>query len=312
MKVRFVQASDVDRDIVARATKDRSFQSNYHEAGSLSSMRSGALAVAGSGLVRQPSDAVRVTALEIAGVACERLSPPHAEGSRIILYLHGGGFVRGSLDLQRGNAGLIGELSGLEVIAIGYRQAPEHPFPCAPDDLYAVYEALLSQGVEPSSIVVVGESSGGCLALVLAAMLRDQQHKLPAGIAALSPMTDLSLQGASWRYNAGKDVIDAETGRRLVGLYLGDASPAQALASPIRHDFDGCCPLFIGIGSHETMLSDTEFLARKASDAGVAVELEIYEAMPHGFSRFEAEISRRALGAVAQWCRERLMISNAG
>lgn len=86
----------------------------------------------------------------------------------------------------------------------------------------------------------------------------------------------------------------------------------QVLASPIQHDFDGCCPLFVGIGSHEMMLSDTEFLARKASDAGVAVELEIYEGMPHGFTRFEAEISRRALGAVAQWCTEHIMTSDAG
>ena len=108
-------------------------------------------------------------------------------------------------------------------------------------------------------------------------------------------MTDLELRGASWHFNADKDVADLNLGRRLIALYIDDAQRSEAVASPVRQHFRGCCPIFIGIGSHETMLSDAERTAFNVDEAGVAVTLSIYEAMPHGFTRFNVDIGTQAI-----------------
>lgn len=306
MHVRYCPTTADDQAFIARATRDPDFARNYHESGSLASMRAGARHVAGNPAVRHVPPDTQVVPLALAGVPCERISAPGAHPARTIVYLHGGGFVRGSLDLQRANAAFIAHASGTQVLAVGYRQAPEHPFPAAGSDVAAVYAALLAQGADPRRTTVLGESSGGCLALGLAVALRDSPAQLPAGIAALSPMVDLTLQGASWYYNAHRDVADLATGQRLVDLYLAGADPTRPEASPLAHDFARCCPLLVSIGSHETMLSDAEHLARKASDAGAHVELQIHEAMLHGFTRFNTAAADHALEAAARWCLARM------
>lgn len=306
MRVRYVASPAQDLDFIARAIRDESFAAGYAQAGSLAGMREGAMAVATHRFVRRLPGDVTVASRQVAGVPCEVLEPTRIEAPGWIVYLHGGGFVRGSLALQRANAAFIASAAGMKVLAIGYRQAPEHPFPAAPTDVAAVHEALLAEGVVPASVAVIGESSGGCLALGLAVQLRERQHALPAGIAAISPMVDLTLQGASWHYNAGKDVADLAVGRQLVSLYLQGADPHRALASPAMHDFRGCCPLLVSVGSHETMLSDVEHLARKASDAGADVWLEVYEGMPHGFTKFDTPTSSQTLTAAATWAMQRV------
>ncbi len=308
MHIRYFAGDEADRRFVAAALADEAYQQNYHERSNLEAMRRSALAIATSSMVRQVPAGVSVTSATIAGVPCEWLIAEGADMSRLIVYLHGGGFVRGHLALQRANAALIAQAAGTPVLAIGYRQAPEHPFPAAMDDVVAVHAHLLeSEGWPPGALTVVGESSGGCLALGLAVHLAElgALNRQPAGIGAVSPMVDLSLSGASWHYNARRDVADLDTGRRLVDMYLAGASASLPRASPVRHDFVGCCPLLISAGSHETMLSDAEFLARKAADAGTDVELHVHEAMPHGFTRFDTPIAREALVAVAHWCAMR-------
>ncbi|HSV82202.1 MAG TPA: alpha/beta hydrolase fold domain-containing protein [Ramlibacter sp.] len=303
LETRLFATPPADREFVARALADPGFGSNYAEAGSLQAIRAGTAAITGLRFVRQPLPAVAVAPERIAGIPCERLTPPAAHARGLIVYLHGGGFIRGSLDLGRANASMVAAAAGLPVVAVGYRQAPEHPYPAAPQDVLAVVETLRAAG---QPLAVVGESSGGCLALGLVAQLADSPRQLPAGIAALSPMCDLTLRGASWLYNAEHDVADLATGRRMVSLYLGAHPADDPLVSPARHHFRGSCPLLLAIGSHETMLSDTEQLALKAADAGVAVRLDVHQAMPHGFTRFAMPAATRALEEAGRWCRARI------
>ncbi|HEU5294766.1 MAG TPA: alpha/beta hydrolase fold domain-containing protein [Burkholderiaceae bacterium] len=157
-----------------------------------------------------------------------------------------------------------------------------------------------------ADIVVVGESSGGCLALGLAVMLDEHRADLPAGIAALSPMSDLEMRGASWLFNAEKDVADRDMGRRLTSLYIDDSERHDRVASPVRHHFAGVAPIFIGIGSDETMLSDAERTAFRADEAGVDVTLSIYEGMPHGFTRLDVGTGAQAVMDCADWCLARI------
>lgn len=306
MRIQFIRSTAADRDFVAAAIRAPQFRGHYDGDRTVAGMRAGTAALLALDGVRQPAPDVAVTPGRYGGVPCETLTAPGADAGATIVYLHGGGFTRGSLDVGRGNAAQLALASGARVVAIGYRQAPEHPYPAAPTDVLCAYRALLDAGTPAKSIAVVGESSGGCLALGLAAMLDGRPAELPAGIAALSPMTDLELRGASWLYNADRDIADLETGRRLVGLYIDDARRREPVASPVHHGFGGCCPILLAIGSHETMLSDAERTATRADEAGTDVTFNVYEGMPHGFTRFDVGIATRALVDAAEWCRRLL------
>lgn len=285
-----------------RILADASYNASYSGPQTLQSMRAATSQLSLHALVRQVHPDARVQNETLGGVACESITTPGADVTHAIIYLHGGAFVRGNLDLGRANASLLAVVTGVRVIAVGYRQAPEHPYPAAPRDVQQVYEALLRSGISHGAIVVLGESSGGCLALGLAATLDGRTEDLPAGIAALSPMVDLELRGASWIYNADKDIANIEVGRKATSLYVTDSQKQEPGASPIRFHYRRCCPIFLAVGSHETMLSDTEHLARKADDAGVDVSFNIYEGMPHGFTRFDTDIAKQSILDAGQWC----------
>jgi epsilon-lactone hydrolase len=306
MHLNFVRCPPGDRDFVADANRDPAYRGHLAGGSTVAELRAGTAAIAAHATIRKPHPAVSVTAGRLGGVPCETLVGPDADEGRTLLYLHGGAFTRGSLEIGRGNASLLAAASAVRVIAVAYRQAPEHRYPAAPHDVLNAYQALRAAGTSAKRIAVVGESSGGCLALGLAVMLADQPSELPAGIAAISPMTDLELRGASWLFNGDKDLADLETGRRLSGLYIDDSQRSDPMASPARHHFRACCPIFIGVGSHETMLSDAERTAFRADETGVDVELTIYEGMPHGFTRFDVGIGTQAIVDAAQWCVARM------
>ncbi len=302
MKIEYVRASQEDRDAARTILQDAAYASAYSGPQTLQAMREGTDTLVGHSAVRQVSPDVSVVPRQFGGVSCEVFQCSGADTRHALVYVHGGAFIRGSLTLGRANAALLAKLSAIQVIAVGYRQAPEHPYPAAANDVRQVYDALLASGLAPEAIAVVGESSGGCLALGLAVDLHDRAKALPAGIAVLSPMTDLTLSGASWLYNQDKDVASREIGQKAIALYIDPSRMKEPLASPIEFHFKSYCPLFIGIGSHETMLSDAEHLANRADAAGVSVDLHIYEAMPHGFTRLNSPIATRSIQEVADWC----------
>ena len=306
MQLQFIPASATDRAAVAAILQSPDFRAALAGGPSVADLRAGAAAATANAAVRQAPPDVAITELPLGGVACESMEAPGADRSRVLLYLHGGAFTRGSLALGRANAATLAQASGLRVLAVGYRQAPEHPYPAAPDDVRHAYDALRASGVPARAIAVVGESSGGCLALGLAAHLDGQPGAMPAAIAALSPLTDLELRGASWLCNAATDVADRAMGERMIALYADARQRQDPLASPVRHHFRGCCPLLIAIGSHETMLSDAEYTARRADEAGTPVTLRLYEGMPHGFTRMKLAIANQALAETAAWCRMQL------
>ena len=312
METRLIESSEHDRAYIAQALADAAYQRAYQGGNTPQAMRTGTAAVTAHSAVRQAREDVRVRCETLAGVPCEWLLPPAVRADIVpadqplIVYLHGGGFVRGSLNLGRANAAQIAASAGLPVLAVGYRQAPEHPYPAAPDDVLAVYQALRSEARTPTSMTLVGESAGGTLALGMLPRLQGLGEPAPAAIAAVSPMADLALSGASWIFNAPQDVADLPTGRRMVELYLGSRSPADARISPVLHDYAGACPLWIAIGSHETMLSDAERLARRAAETGAQVHFRVYAGVPHGFTRFNVPIADQALNDAAAWCRDQL------
>jgi monoterpene epsilon-lactone hydrolase len=218
------------------------------------------------------------------GIPAEWLVPVGIPPQRTVLYIHGGAFNVGSLEGARAAAGNIAVAGKARVLSIDYRLAPEYPFPAALEDVLVAYRWILATRVKPETIVVVGESAGGTLALGLLLQLRDQGTPLPGLAVCLSPLTDLAMSGDTWEFNAGRDLLlHPEKVRASIELYLAGADPVTPLASPLYAELAGLPPMLIHVGSEEYLLSDATRLADKAKAAGVVVRLEVWDHMQHGW-----------------------------
>jgi monoterpene epsilon-lactone hydrolase len=202
---------------------------------------------------------------------------------RAVLYLHGGGYDRGSLRSHGEVAARLGRAAGMPVLFPDYRLAPEHPFPAALDDALAAWRWLRAdQHLDAASVAVAGDSAGGGLAVALCVALRDAGEELPAAAVLMSPLADLTGSGASITERADQDPIFTPAMARALGAaYLAGADPKTPLASPLFAPLTRLPPLLIQVGTAEVLLSDSERLAKAASGAGVKVTLQIGEGLPH-------------------------------
>lgn len=222
---------------------------------------------------RLPAD-VTVERLTANGVRSEWTETPDADRSKVVLYLHGGGYVVGSLDSHRHLAAEIGRAARSRTLAVDYRLAPEYPFPAAVDDALAAYRFLLSGGIQPGGITIAGDSAGG--GLVVAAMLaiRDAGLPQPACGWPISPWVDMQAIGDSMVAKAATDPTVQKAGiLDMAQLYLHGADPRSPLAAPLYADLRGLAPLLIQVGAAETLLDDAVRLAQVAGAADVAVDL---------------------------------------
>jgi monoterpene epsilon-lactone hydrolase len=215
----------------------------------------------------------------------EWISPRNGPTSeRVVYYLHGGGYISGSAKSCRPITATLARLLGARVFGLDYRLAPEHHFPAGLDDALAGYRWLLSQGIEPRSIAIVGDSAGGGMTLALALRLRDAGEPLPACLVCLSPWTDMTSESDSLTANSDCDsMFVAEDIERYAHAYLGDHSRRDPLASPLLANLTGLPPLLIQVGREEVLLDDARNLHAKVLAAGGSSELHIYEDVPHGW-----------------------------
>jgi epsilon-lactone hydrolase len=241
------------------------------------------------------------------GVPAEWTTAPGADRGSAVLYLHGGGYVIGSLDSHRHVASEVGRASGARALAIDYRMAPEHPFPAAVQDALAAYRFLLDSGIKPGRICIAGDSAGG--GLVVAAMLAIREAELPQPGCGwcISPWVDLTCAGASMQDNASRDPTVQKAGvLEMAETYLAGADPRSPQASPIFGDLRGLPPLLIQVGSVETLLDDALSLARVAGLADVYTELQVWPEMIHVWHLFHPMLAagRRAIEAGGAFVRE--------
>lgn len=257
-----------------------------------------------------PAD-VRVEAVHAAGVPAEWVTAPGATADRIILYLHGGGYVIGSVRSHRELASRLSRSAAARVLVIDYRLAPEHPHPAAVEDAVAAYDWLLAQGVSPGRIVVAGDSAGGGLTVATLVALRDAGRPLPAAGVCLSPWVDLEGIGESMTAKAAVDpMVQADALKRMAGMYLGQLDPRTPLAAPLYAELSRLPPLLIHVGSAETLLDDSTRLAERARKAGVDVTLEVWEDMIHVWHVFAAMLpeARQAIEGIAAYVRARTRV----
>jgi epsilon-lactone hydrolase len=222
------------------------------------------------------------TPIDVAGIAAEWVVAPGAAENRAILYLHGGGYVTGSIKTHRAMVARISRASAARVLLIDYRLAPEHPFPAAVEDATAAYKWLLSQGLKPNKIAIAGDSAGGGLAIALLIALRDAKQPLPAAAVGISPWTDLEGTGASVKTKAAKDpMVGIDNLNESAKAYYAGHDPKHPLISPLHADFHGLPPILIQVGEAEILLDDSTRVAERAKAAGVEVVLEQWEDMVH-------------------------------
>ena len=245
---------------------------------------------------------VKVERVNAPAAPAEWLRPPSAEPGRVVLYLHGGGYVIGSPRSHRHLAAAIAGAAGASALLLDYRLAPEHPFPAAVEDATSAYRWLLDQAIAPERIVIAGDSAGGGLTVATLLALREARVPLPAGGVCISPWVDLTCGGASYRTMAAADPIVRRAGvEEMARAYLGATPPRTPLASPLFADLRGLPPLLIHVGSDEVLLDDAVQLAERAKAAGVDATLEIYDRMIHVWHWFlpmldEAQTAVEAIG----------------
>jgi monoterpene epsilon-lactone hydrolase len=236
----------------------------------------------GAELAKKANRQVKAEKVSANGVDAEWLTTPDVSADKAILYLHGGGYVIGSIESHRHFAAEAGRQAGARTLIINYRMAPEHPFPAAVDDTVAAYRYLLDSGIAAKNICIAGDSAGGGLVVGALLAIKDAKLPLPGCGWCISPWVDMEALGQSFADRAATDPqVQKATIQFMAQTYLNGADPRHAYAAPIYGDLRGLPPLMIQVGSIETLLDDSLQLARKCALDDVPATLEVWPEMVH-------------------------------
>ncbi len=252
--------------------------------------------------------------LGIGNMNAEWASISGADAGRTILYLHGGGYVSGSIAVYRSLAANLSQAAKARVLTIDYRLAPEHPFPAAVEDSLRAYRWLLETGIKPSTIILAGDSAGGGLTAATLVAIRDAKLPNPGAAVLLSPMVDFEALGGSIAANLERDPIfpGREAFLAIGKLYLNGTDPRTPLAAPLYADLRGLPPLLIQVGTAECLLDDSIRLAERAQQAGVDVTIEKWPRMIHVWQLFAPMLDegQEAIDRVGEFVRANTDPSN--
>jgi acetyl esterase/lipase len=262
------------------------------------------------GSVWPVADDVTVESVDLDGVRGEWSIVPGSDPARVLMFFHGGGYCSGSIVSHRRMVTEAGRAGGVKTLAVGYRLAPEHPFPAALEDARTAWRVLRSRGVAAEHIAVGGDSAGAGLTLALLQSLREKAEPLPGCAWLVSPWTDLTLSGPSL---ASKDAVDplihkaylAELAEAYVPAGMDRADPR---VSPLFADLRGLPPMLIQVGTAETLLDDATRFAAAAASADIAMTLEVWPHMIHAWQVWNARLEpgRRALASAGAFIRRHL------
>jgi monoterpene epsilon-lactone hydrolase len=246
-------------------------------------------------------DGIVIERDNIKGINAEWIIPNGAKQEKIILYVHGGGYVSGSCSDHRGFVSKFANKCGVTNLLYEYRLAPEHPFPAALDDSITVYSELLNRGKKPEDIIIAGESAGGGLALAILLGLKEHKIKLPAAAVAISPWTDLTCSGNSYRSKNSVSIAPLNSWSVFSKYYTGTNHADHPFISPLYGDLKELPPIFINSGEDDELFDDGEKFYLKAQAAGVDVTFKAGEGMVHCYPLL-APMFKEAVVAMDEIC----------
>ena len=227
----------------------------------------------------------------IGDVNVERLfNPKQKKSSRVVLQLHGGGYVGHLSNWYRDFAIKQAVMTDArEIFMVDYRVAPEHVYPAALDDTEQAYEEILKRGIKSENIIVFGDSAGGNLALALSLRLKEKNLPQPALLILLSPRTTFENNLPSRTANADRDLILGKINTKMYNavsnpVYAGQIPLNDPHLSPIYADLKNLPPMLIQIGGYELFVDDGIELLKKATADELNVTLSVYQGMSHDFS----------------------------
>jgi acetyl esterase/lipase len=249
----------------------------------------------------------------IAGVRVFDITPqdmPAANRDRVLVHLHGGGYVLFPGLAGAGEAMLMARHGGFRCLSVDYRMPPDHPAPAALNDAMAVWRALLA-GSDPRRIGMFGSSAGGGLLLATLLQARAEDLPMPAAIAPGTPWCDLTGTGDSLEANAYVDNVLVARSGWIAGaarLYAAGRNLADPLLSPINGDFTGLPPAILTSGTRDLLLSDTVRAHRALRRAGVEAALQVFEGQSHAqYLDPGVPETAEAFGEIAQFLDRHLL-----
>jgi acetyl esterase/lipase len=222
--------------------------------------------------------------------------PKACEPARAILYLHGGAYVAGSLAYAKSFGGVLAEQMSWTTLCLGYRLAPENPWPAALEDALAAYERMLDSYL-PENIAFVGESAGGGLCFCLALKCRELGLPMPACIVAVSPWTDLTLSGKACQDEL---ILHCDTLIDNAKAYAGE-NLENPLVSPVFGDLTGLPDSLIFAGDMELLKDDAVRMAQRLTDAGCRCDLQLEEGMWHAYVLYGVPEAKKAVQCIKEY-----------
>ena len=248
--------------------------------------------------------------VDLGGIPGEWSLAPGSDASRVLVFFHGGGFCSGSIVSHRRMVTEAGRAAGARTLAVGYRLAPEHPFPAAPDDALDAWRFVRGAGVPAKHIAIGGDSAGGGLTVALIDRLKEPARSCPPAPGWCRPGPTSTMSGATL---ATKDSVDPLIHKGYLEELAAAYVPAgmdrkDPRISVLYADLAGLPPTLIQVGSAETLLDDAVRFARAAGMQDVAVTLEVWPHMIHAWHLWNAELepARRALAAAGEFLRRHL------
>lgn len=229
---------------------------------------------------------IKIEPTEIAGVKCYNIKPrtiaPGKE-KQLLVHIHGGAFVFNGGMAATGEGCLLADACKMRVLSIDYRMPPDHPFPAAPDDVLAVWRAVLKEH-DPSNVVMGGTSAGGGLAMTTMLRCKAEKLPMPSAIFLGTPGAVMPKTGDSLWLNAEVDHLLGRYEGRIeacLKLYANGKDMNDPLLSPLNGDMTGWPPAILITGTRDLLLSPTVLTHRKLRAAGVPAELHVFEGMAH-------------------------------
>jgi len=253
-------------------------------------------------------DGVTVKEQDIDGINAEWLIPDGADPAKLIMYVHGGGYVSGSCSDHRGFVSKFAKTTGVTNLVYEYRLAPEHPYPAAVEDSVKVYWWLLSTGFRPENILIAGESAGGGLCLATLLALKERKIRMPVAAVAISPWADLTCSSDSFRTKNKVSVAPKNSWTVFSKHYVGNNDARNPLISPLFGDLEGLPPLLINSGDADELFEDGEKFVAKAKAAGVDATFRSGTGMVHCYPLLAPAFreATEAMGEIVRFVKQHL------